>query len=130
MSHEGCAILDDSDSSDANRIFSNVRKRGVVRGRFSVRGAADGTPWHDAEGPALWHLLRAAIRHYIFSVIERPRNGVLGTAGNRGGLYLTAYKPNNGYVGSDEFTIAVGYSPRATHIEKSTTVHVQMTVRP
>jgi hypothetical protein len=65
-----------------------------------------------------------------FRLIERPRNGVLGTAGNRGGLYLTAYKPNSGYVGPDEFTVEVGYSPRATHVEKSTIVHVQMTVSP
>jgi hypothetical protein len=63
-------------------------------------------------------------------VIERPHNGVLGTAGNRGGLHLTAYKPNSGYVGPDEFTVEVGYSPRATRVEKSTIVHVQMTVSP
>ena len=65
-----------------------------------------------------------------FRVIERPRNGILGTAGNREGLHLTAYKPNSGYVGPDEFTVEVGYSPRATHVQQLTIVHVQMVVSP
>ena len=65
-----------------------------------------------------------------FRVIERPRSGTLGTAGHREGQYLTAYKPNSGYVGPDEFTVEVGYSPRAMHVEKSTIVHVQMVVSP
>ena len=65
-----------------------------------------------------------------YNVVQPPRFGVLGSAGHSGGHFLTAYKPNPGYVGPDEFAVSVEYAPRSTHVTKSTVFHVQLTIGP
>ncbi len=65
-----------------------------------------------------------------YSVVQRPRNGNLGSAGHNGIWFLTAYKPDAGYVGPDQFTVRVRYAPRSTRVESTTVLHVQMTVGP
>lgn len=65
-----------------------------------------------------------------YSVVQRPRHGILGSAGREGDRFLTAYKPNAGYVGTDEFAVGIRFAPRSTHVEATTVVHVHMTVGP
>jgi hypothetical protein len=65
-----------------------------------------------------------------YRVVQRPRNGTLGSAGRNGKWFLTAYKPDAGYVGSDQFAVRIRYAPRSTQVESTTVVHVQMTVGP
>jgi hypothetical protein len=65
-----------------------------------------------------------------YSVVQRPHHGVLGSAGREGERFLTAYNPNAGYVGADEFAVKLRFSPRSTHVEATTVVHVHMTIRP
>jgi hypothetical protein len=65
-----------------------------------------------------------------YNVVQPPRFGVLGSAGHSGGRLLTAYKPNPGYMGTDEFAVSVEYAPRSTHVAKSTVFHVQLTIGP
>jgi len=65
-----------------------------------------------------------------YSIVQPPRFGVLGSAGHSGGRFLTAYKPNPGYVGPDEFAVSIKYAPRSTHVAKSTVFRVQLTVGP
>jgi hypothetical protein len=72
--------------------------------------------------------LFSAIRGY--SIVQRPRHGALGSAGYSGIRFLTAYKPDAGYVGSDEFAVKIRYAPRSTQGELMTVVHVQMSVGP
>jgi hypothetical protein len=72
--------------------------------------------------------LFSAIRGY--SVVQRPRHGALGSAGYSGIRFLTAYKPDAGYVGPDEFAVKIRYASRMTQVELTTVVHVQITIGP
>lgn len=63
-----------------------------------------------------------------YSIVQRPHHGIVGSAGREGERYLTAYKPNAGYVGTDEFAVKIRFAPRSTHVEATTVVHVHMTV--
>jgi hypothetical protein len=72
--------------------------------------------------------LFSAIRGY--SVVQRPRHGALGSAGYSGIRFLTAYKPDAGYVGPDEFAVKIRYAPRSMQGELMTVVHVQISVGP
>jgi hypothetical protein len=72
--------------------------------------------------------LFSAIKGY--SVVQRPRHGALGSGGYSGIRFLTAYKPDAGYVGPDEFAVKIHYLTRMTQVELTTVVHVQMTIGP
>jgi len=72
--------------------------------------------------------LFSAIKGY--GIVQRPRHGALGSAGYSGIRYLTAYKPDAGYAGPDEFAVKIRYLTRMTQVEMTTVVHVQMTVGP
>jgi hypothetical protein len=72
--------------------------------------------------------LFSAIRGY--RVVQRPRHGVLGSAGYSGIRFLTAYKPDAGYAGPDEFAVKMRYLLRSTQVELTTVVHVQVTIGP
>lgn len=63
-----------------------------------------------------------------YSVVQQPHHGMLGNAGSEGGRFLTAYKPNAGYMGTDEFAVKVRFAPRSTQVEATTVIHVHMTV--
>jgi hypothetical protein len=63
-------------------------------------------------------------------IVQRPRHDALGSAGYSGIRFLTAYKPDAGYVGPDEFAVKIRYWTRMTQLELTTVVHVQMTVGP
>jgi hypothetical protein len=65
-----------------------------------------------------------------YSVVQKPSHGTIGSAGNQSNRYMTAYRPNPGYVGDDNFSVKINYIPRATGISHSTVVHVHMTVSP
>jgi len=65
-----------------------------------------------------------------YSLVQRPHHGMVGSAGREGERFLTAYKPNAGYVGTDEFAVKIRFAPRSTHVEATTVVHVRMTIGP
>jgi len=97
-------------------------------GRFRFTGAATsltGATRRD-EPCTIFYGMFSRIRAY--SVLQRPRHGALGSSGYDGIRYMTAYKPDAGYVGPDEFAVKIRYEPRSTLTEDTTVVHVQMTV--
>jgi hypothetical protein len=99
-------------------------------GRFRFTGATtflNGATRRD-EPCTIFYGMFSAIKGY--SVVQRPRHGALGSSGYDGIRYMTAYKPDKGYVGPDEFAVKIRYEPRATLIEGTTIVHMQMTVGP
>lgn len=58
-----------------------------------------------------------------YRVLSRPSHGILGSAdgtGKPGGTYLTAYKPDDNFVGTDVFEIEIRYrrdgAEHPTHI--------------
>lgn len=65
-----------------------------------------------------------------YSLVQQPHHGVVGSAGREGKRYLTAYKPDAGYVGTDEFAVKIRFAPRSTHVEATTVMHVHMTIGP
>ena len=65
-----------------------------------------------------------------YNVVQRPRHGMLGTAGSEGSRVLTAYKPNSGYRGADEFAVRIRFAKKSTGFVGTTVVHVHMTVGP
>ena len=65
-----------------------------------------------------------------YRVLKRPAHGTLGAAGQENGRYMTAYKPNAGFVGSDVFAVKFGYTPRDSGIPLSTTLFVRVNVGP
>jgi hypothetical protein len=65
-----------------------------------------------------------------YQVMQKPAHGTIGSAGYRGTALLTAYKPDTGYTGDDDFTLGIDYVVRRTGAARSTVVHVHMTVDP
>jgi hypothetical protein len=63
-----------------------------------------------------------------YRVVTPPAHGTLGGAGNEGNSYLAAYKPRDGYVGSDSFVIGIKYVLHDSHL--STVLHIHMTITP
>ena len=65
-----------------------------------------------------------------YRVIRAPSHGTLGKAGHQAGRFLTAYKPHPGYVGSDNFAVEITYIVRATRVQSSTLLYMNMSVLP
>ncbi len=76
------------------------------------------------------HRLWRAFGHPGYQVVAKPAHGTVGSAGYRGSRLLTAYKPEAGYSGPDDFTLSIDYTPRKSGVAKSTELHVHMTVAP
>jgi len=99
-------------------------------GRFRFTGATtslSGATRRD-EPCTIFYGMFSRIKAY--NVVQRPRHGALGSSGYDGIRYMTAYKPDAGYVGQDEFAVKIRYEPRSTLIDDTTVVHVQMTIGP
>jgi hypothetical protein len=60
------------------------------------------------------------------TVTLRPKNGLLG----KNTIRIYAYKPNDGFVGSDEFELKVRYDRDDDSGEHTTLLHVNVTVSP
>jgi hypothetical protein len=60
------------------------------------------------------------------TVTLRPKNGLLG----KNTIRIYAYKPNEGFVGSDEFELKVRYNRDDDSGEHTTLLHMNVTVSP
>jgi hypothetical protein len=67
---------------------------------------------------------------FVTGATRKDEPCTLGSAGYSGIRFLTAYKPDAGYAGPDEFAVKMRYLLRSTQVELTTVVHVQMTIGP
>jgi hypothetical protein len=65
-----------------------------------------------------------------YRLVTPPTHGTVGSAGHQGRRYLTAYKPSDGYIGSDNFVAVINYVSRSSGKHLSTELHIHMTVTP
>ena len=65
-----------------------------------------------------------------YDVVRRPSHGTLGSAGQQGNRYDTAYLPEPNFTGLDEFSVKINYVQRNTGRASSTVVHMRITVQP
>ena len=66
-----------------------------------------------------------------YRLLIKPQHGILGAAGHGGGKYLTAYRPNSGFAGSDSFELQIDYIPfQGPRVRERIKLRVNMTVSP